>query len=154
MNKYINKNITIAMVSAIDKSEFIRVHTAGAVYCITDMIIFDVLKKIGDQYYLYMTIQQNEIEEQSFLFKWDEIPKNVMEIYEYVKSTSIIEIYDDIYTLYGNHIGRKNNHKYTLCKYINSPFQTIELGDVIYPNENDNEFINTIAENMRIVKCL
>ena len=142
------------MVSAIDKSDFIRVHIAGAVYCITDMIIFEVLQKIGDQYYLYMTIQENEIEEVNFLFRWDEIPKNVMDIYEYVNSTSLLEITGEHYVLYGNHIGRKNNHKYTLCKYINNPLQIVELGEITYPNKNDNELINTIAENMKIVKCL
>jgi len=142
------------MVTAFNKSDFICVHIAGAVYCITDMVIFEVLKKIGDQYYLHMIIQRDEIEEIKFLFRWDEIPKNVLDIYEYVKSTSILEINDNYYTLYGNHIGRKNNHKYILNNYINNPFQIIEINDVNYPNEDDIEFINTIADNMRVVKCL
>lgn len=138
------------------KSEFLRVHIAGAVYCITDMIVFDVLKKIGDQYYLHMCIQINEFEEKNFLFRWDEIPNDVSDIYEYVKSTSIVQITPNgSYTLYGDHIARCNSHKYTLIKFPNDPFKIIEL-DVEYSELDDEntKFIAEIAENMRIVKVL
>ena len=138
------------------KSEFLRVHTAGAVYCITDMILFDVLQKIGDQYYLHMCIQIDEFDEKNFLFRWDEIPKDVSDIYEYVKSTSIIEATPNgSYTLYGDHIARRNSHKYTLINFPNDPFKIIKL-DVEHCELDDEntKFIAEIAENMRIVKVL
>jgi hypothetical protein len=120
------------------------------------MIVFDVLKKIGDQYYLHMCIQINEFDEKNFLFRWDEIPNDVSDIYEYVKSTSIIEATPNgPYTLYGDHIARRNSHKYTLINFPNDPFEIIEL-DVEYCELDDEniEFIAEIAETMRSVKVL
>jgi hypothetical protein len=138
------------------KSEFLRIHIAGAVYCITDMILFDVLQKIGDQYYLHMCIQINEFEEKRFIFRWDEIPKDVSDIYEYVKQTSVVEATSNgSYTLYGNHIGRHQDHKYVLINYLNDPFNDMEFdSDYSELDDENTKFIAEIAENMRIVKML
>lgn len=138
------------------ETDFLRVHIVGAVYCITDMILFDILKKIGDQYYLQMCIQVNEFEEKRFLFRWDEIPKDVLDIYEYVKVTSVLEATPNgSYTLYGNHIGRRQDHKYVLINYLNDPFNDIEVdSDYSQLDDENTKFIAEIAENMRVVKML
>ena len=58
----------------------------GAVYCITDMIIFELLKNMSDnQLYLSVIVQYNdERDEATTMFKWGEIPKDIMDIYNYV----------------------------------------------------------------------
>lgn len=147
---------TMVTTAEFHTSEFLRVHIAGAVYCITDMILFDILKKIGDQYYLQMCIQINEFEEKRFIFRWDEIPKDVSEIYEYVNVTSVLEATSNgSYILYGNHIGRRQDHKYVLINFLNDPFNNTAVdSDYSELDDENTKFIAEIADNMRIVKML
>lgn len=143
------------MVTAASEQMFLRINIVGAIYCITDMIIFEVLQK-GDEQYLNICIQINEDDERVFLFKWDHIPENIRVIYEYVKDTSIIEESDNIFTLYGNHIGRRNNHKYVLANFMSNPLNHVVV-DIVESSDMDETstvLVAAIAENMMIVKNL
>jgi hypothetical protein len=142
------------MVPLANKNDFFRIHIAAAVYCITDMIIFNVLQKYNDGYYLHIVIQKNEIEEVSFLYKWCDIPKCIAEMYQYVISKSNIEIdqYNN-YVLYGTHIGRSKDYKYTLNRFDYDPLNYVEIEEeTICPSTDDNNFIVDIALHTKTVK--
>lgn len=131
---------------------------AAAVYSITDMVVFHVYKKISEEkYYLVCVLQEDDIKETVNIFEWDKIPKSVMDIYTYVSSTSVIEVNDDMHILYGNHIGRKKDHKYILMKYIEDPCQQDKLHLITLDTDVDENVMfcyNEICENMKIVKNL
>ena len=90
---------------------------SGAVYCTSDCIYFKVLGKIGDQHHLYVTVSDYE-NECNYLFTWNNIPEDVMKIYEYVNNTSF---FGEKHILFGCHIARKNDNIYSLDKYPENP---------------------------------
>lgn len=154
--------VATTSVSASHSIECIRIKIAAAVYSITDMVIFEVYKKISeDKYYLVAILQEDEINEKVSIFEWDNIPADIMSIYEYVSSTSILEEQDDICVLYGTHIGRRKNYKYVLTRYAIHPCQedTMHLLQMHEQNtENTDkdllESYTDILQTMKIVKNL
>ena len=119
------------------------------------MIIFELLKNMSDnQLYLSVIIQYNdECDEATSTFEWDKIPKDIFDIYDYVNSTSVLEIQNDEIILYGNHIGRYQNHKYVLTKFIRNPYDFTEVkAEKEYEGTCMQELITNIADTMRIVK--
>jgi len=93
--------------------EFTRLHIAGAFLSNADCIYFEVLKKISDQYHMLVTISQDH-DEEYFLFPWDMIPQNIMNIYEYINSKSSLD-QDNVLT--GCHMSRKGDDVYEVAKY-------------------------------------
>lgn len=152
--EYFNVPLTANQVNPVD---CIKIHMAGAVYCITDMIIFEIYKDIHSMdYYLNVVITQDEMTEYRTIFRWDQIPEDVMEIYDYVNHTSALEINDNSYVLYGTHIGRIHNHKYKLMTSLNEHLNTYEVIDQSFRRDTEQvtNMCKDIAENMRIVKGL
>ncbi len=142
--------------------ECTRIDIVGAVYCITDMIFFEVFKQITEhKYYMKVIITIDDIKEISTLFSWDSVPKSIMDIYDYVKHTSFIEANSDMsYTLYGTHIGRRKDYKYSLITFLQNPTSEEELNmlDIQTKDVDDDKDIiqslQDIAMNMKLVKCL
>ena len=97
---------------------------AGAIYCATDMIIMQKFKqKCKPNYFLKVTITIDDVVEKTVLYKMDNIPQYVQEIYNYVNNTSVLE-YDsknEMYTLYGDHICRARDYKFALGKFPSNP---------------------------------
>lgn len=155
------KTFTITMVSSILPNVSIECtleKVAAAVYCITDMVVFQVYKTISDdKYYLVVILQQDDINEHVNVFEWEDVPQDIMDIYSYVSSTSVMEQKDDTYILYGNHIGRNKDHKYVLMQYITNPCMDEKL-HILSLHENVDENVmkcyTDICENMKIVKKL
>jgi hypothetical protein len=97
--------------------DFTVLYMSGAVYCMSDCIYFKVLHKIGYQYHLYITISENE-KDHNYLFAWNNIPEDVMKIYEYVNNASF---FGEKHILFGCNIARKNDNIYSLIKYPENP---------------------------------
>lgn len=157
----VSGNISMPSMATVPAIECIRVKIAAAVYSITDMVVFEVYKKISeDTYYLVATLQENEFNEKVAVFQWEDIPTDIMDIYDYVTATSVLEQKDDTCILYGTHIGRRNNHKYILAQYLKHPCQedTLQLlathKDVTDNDKELMEFYSEICQNMKIVKNL
>jgi hypothetical protein len=89
------------------------VHIAGAVYSCGDVMIFKVLQQIGGSNYLNVTVQCEQVCEDSYTFRWDNVPEEVMEVYEFVNKKS----YLNGSILFGPHIGRIDENNYAICKF-------------------------------------
>ena len=124
--------------------EYIVVHIAGAVYSLSDMIIFEILQKVGDQMYMQMIVQVEDVLEDIYVFKWSEIPKEIMEIYDYVNSKSTIERN----ILFGTHIARKENRNYGLINFKENPIG--KYGTIRESIEYDPSIFTRM---LRILKC-
>jgi hypothetical protein len=136
----------------------IRTHISGAVYCITDMIILTEYKDLcSSNKYLAVVVLEDDIIEHNATFLWVDIPKDIMDIWEYVTKTSSLE-YDKSanLVLYGNHIGRVKNYKYNLMTFLGEGFNIFEIIDTKQKKDEDKiiKICSEIAENMRIVKKL
>lgn len=132
------------------------VDLVGAVYCITDMIIFHIFEDLCDkQQYMQITVTVDDINEFHHIFRVAQVPSFLSEIYAYVKSTSAIQSKNNMFTLYGNHIGRKQNHAYNLLTFNENPIQNSCL-HVINLDENitdiQAEIYNDIFSNMTVTK--
>jgi hypothetical protein len=94
---------------------------------------------------MVVILQDDDIKEYVSVFKWGEIPKNVMHIYYYMLATSTIEMNsDNLYVLYGRHIGRFQHHKYTLMTYSSNPTKSNQLHNISFSNEIDKEVLDEI----------
>jgi hypothetical protein len=89
------------------------VHIAGAVYSCGDVMVFKVLQQIGGSSYLNVVVQCEQICEDSYTFRWDNIPEEVREIYEFVNNKSCLSKS----ILFGPHIGRIDENRYAICKF-------------------------------------
>jgi hypothetical protein len=138
--------------------ECIRTHVSGAVYSITDMIIFNEYKDLhSSDKYLNVVVLEDDIIEHKTVFLWTEIPEDIMDILQYVTKTSSLE-YDenDNMVLYGNHIGRVKNYRYNLMTFLGNGFDIYEVVDKSQKTDEDRiiKICSEIAENMKIVKKL
>jgi hypothetical protein len=128
---------------------YVVVHIAAAVYSCGDTITFEVLQEICGQLYLRVIVQYEEIMEEVFVFRWDKIPTEVREIYEFVSANS--SKYDGI--LLGTHILRNDARQYALAKFIKDPIgQTREIPEAIQCK--DTKCFITLASQMKAVKNL
>jgi hypothetical protein len=105
---------------------------SGAVYCMSDCIYFKVLGKVGDQHHLYVTISEYD-DDKNYLFAWNDIPEDVMKIYEYVNN---ISFFGEKHILFGCHITRKNDNIYSLDKYPENPIGK----DVVIKDSDISEY--------------
>lgn len=97
--------------------EYIVIHIAGAVYSLSDMIIFELLQNVAGEMMMRVIVQIEDVLEETFVFNWSEIPSEVLEIYNYVNSKSSLKGG----VLIGTHIGRKQDHQYALIKFDKNP---------------------------------
>lgn len=137
--------------------DFFTYHMCGAIYCLSDMIIFEVLSNTYDQYYLRTILQQDDLNVTEYTFSWDNIPVDIKDIYNYVNETSTLEHIDNKVVLYGTHIGRHQNNKYKLMEMGINMFKEMKSDVSDKNNKMDKEttkMFYEIAENMRIVKKL
>lgn len=123
-------------------------HTAGAVYSLGDTIIFEALLHNDDKY-MKVVVQYDDIMFDTYIFKSEDVPTDVMQIYDYVKSKSIIR--HNI--LLGPHILRNDNRTYALTKLCVNIGQTtqLKLADCA---EYDNDMFARLLRNMKHVKQL
>ena len=130
------------------ETEFIKVHTCGAVYSLSDCIYFDVLLKIGHQYYLKISVEEEE-GVNTLLFRWDTIPDNIRMLYDYVDQKSFM---DDKHTLYGCHIGRIDDRIYALAKFAENPIgMYVSIADKTIPRYN-TKFFETAWHKLKQAK--
>lgn len=138
--------------------ECIRTHVSGAVYSITDMIIFSEYKDLhSSDKYLNVVALEDDIKEHNAVFLWADIPEDIRDILEYVTKTSSLERDEnDNMVLYGNHIGRIKNYRYNLMTFLGDGFDIYEVVNKSQKKDEDTiiKICSEIAENMRIVKKL
>lgn len=130
--------------------ECTKQNIAGAIYCITDMIIFQEYKEIaGDSKYLEVIVTIDDINEEQAIYKWSDIPEHIFDIYEYVSKTSSMT--DNV--LRGNHLGRVRDYKMEIARFPTNPINDCELQII---NTKDNKQLYDIAyeicDNMKTVK--
>lgn len=106
--------VTTYQVSIMSKVDCIVVHVAGAVYSCGDTIVFEVLQQIGGQMYLSVVVQCEQVLENTYTFRWDNIPDDVSSLYEYVNCKS--SMHNDV--LFGTHIARPDDREYAICKFL------------------------------------
>lgn len=128
------------------------------VYCITDVIIFNIYTDIKGAKYLCIVITEDDQEiGEPVYFKWNNIPPSIYTIYKYAKfySKTIFDENTNTYTIYGTHIGRKNEKEYVLAKltteHYNSPLSFVCNDTTSYYNK---ECYETLVDNMIDVKNL
>lgn len=124
--------------------ESIIVHMSGAIYSTNDVIIFKVLKVIGEQYYMEVLLLYEEVMEDTFIFRWDQIPEAVLQIYNFITSKSgIINK-----TLFGPHLF-KNDEKIYCIRKINKNIigQTLTI-DLNPSKSYYTEMFSTIARHI------
>ncbi len=130
------------------QSDFIKVHTCGAVYNLSDSMYFDVLQKIGDQCYLNIHIETEEGDIQ-LLYSWDKIPQVVLQIYEYVDKKSFMS---ENNIVYGCHINRTDSNIFALRKFQENPIgKYVTICDKDMSVYDDN-FFHTRWRNLKRVK--
>lgn len=133
----------------MDYTDYIVIHIAGAVYCLSEMIIFEILQNITGELVMRVIVQYEDILEDTFLYNWSEIPTSVLEIYTCVNSKSYIK--DNI--LYGTHIGRKQDHEYVLVKFNKHPIgEYNQTSTEITSKETDITILNEIHSRMKYAK--
>lgn len=97
-----------------------QIGIAGAIYCATDMIIMEKFKDINSKIsYLKVTVTIDDVIEKSMIYQMNKLPAYLEKIYNYVDKTSVLDynIENDMYTLYGDHIGRLQDYKFALGCY-------------------------------------
>ena len=120
----------------------------GAILSSADCIYFEVLNKIGDQYNLFVTISRDH-DEQNFLFPWDKIPQNIMNIYQYVDNNSS---FNQDTVLFGCHMSRKGSDVYEVAKYPVNPIgKEVKISDS-YLSMYDEELFRDIWITLNSVK--
>jgi hypothetical protein len=136
---------------------------AGAIYYLTDMILFEVYNSLSDnEQYLCMTVtKDDETVVTTEIYRWQNVPTYVMDIYKYVANTSKIVTHcsqQGCYKLYGNHIGRCKDYQMHLASFASDPLDQNALH--ILPiagastSENNDAIIKDIRETMTTVKKL
>ena len=121
---------------------------SGAVYCMSDCIYFEVLNKIGDQYYLHITVS-DEHDVQTYLFAWNKVPQNIMNIYQYIDSRSF---FDKTNALFGCHMLRKGDDVFKLMKYPENPIgKDVNISDS-YISDYDQVFFDSLWQELQEAK--
>jgi hypothetical protein len=100
-----------------NKVDCVTIHVAGAVYCLSDSIYFEILRGISGELCLRTTI---DIEDGSicYTYKWSDVPSEIMELYDLVDSKSFM---NSKYVLFGCHLLRKSNNIYAITKFPTNP---------------------------------
>jgi hypothetical protein len=125
-------------------TDYIRVHSCGAVYHLSDCIYFDVLAKVGHPYYLKICVEEEE-GNNVLLFRWDSIPDDILQIYNYITGASFV---DKKNTMYGPHISRSDGRIYALCKFPDDHIGSyVAIDDNIIPKYN-NKFFSALFKNI------
>ncbi len=121
----------------IMQTDYIRVHSCGAVYYLSDSIYFDVLTKVGYPYYLKICIEEEE-GDNVLLFRWDNIPDDIMQVYNYIVDKSYVGKNN---TMLGPHINRSDGRIYALCKVPDGHIGSyVAIDDTIIPDYNAKFF--------------
>lgn len=144
--------------------ECTRTNMVGAIYYLTDMILFEVYNSLSDnEQYLCMTItKDDETVVYTDIYEWQNVPTYVMDIYEYVTNTSKLVpdcSQQGCYKLYGNHIGRCKDYQMHLASFASDPLNPnmlhiLQTRDMISASENNDAFIKDIRDTMTTVKNL
>jgi hypothetical protein len=148
------------MMTTAHSFECTRTNVAGAIYYLTDMVMFEEYKSLTDNLeYLCVTItKDDETTITTSFFEYKDVPDYVMDIYKYVAGTSRLVPDSPLpgcYKLYGNHIGRVKDYQMHLASYAADPLDAKKL-HILQFNANcaDDDFIKEICETMKIVKKL
>lgn len=130
--------------------EYIVIHVAGAVYCLSDMIIFEMLQNATGELCMRIVVQIEDVLQETFVFEWSKIPTEVMQIYNYVNSKSSLK--DNI--LYGTHIGRTQDHKYALMKFKKNPIGEYNTCPLVTSQDADASMFKDMLARMMQAKKL
>lgn len=126
------------------------IHIAGAVYCLSDMIIFEIMQSIAGDRCMRVIVQIEDVVEETFVFQWSKIPSEVMEIYEYVNMKSSLR--NNILT--GTHIGRSQEHKYALMKFAKNPVGEYNTTPLTSSPDADASMFKDMLARMKHAKKL
>jgi hypothetical protein len=123
----------------------VTIHVAGAVYCLSDSVYFEVLKEIGGMLYLRTII---EVEDGiiNYTFRWCEVPSEIMKLYDLADTKSFMS--NSI--LFGCHLLRKSNNIYAITKFSDNPIgktDRVSLDDV---SEYDGKMFQSILNRVKL----
>lgn len=127
------------------KMEYIVIHVAGAVYCLSDMVIFELLRNVAGELMMRVIVQIEDVVEENHVFRWSEMPAEVLEIYNYVNSKSFFK--HNI--LYGTHIGRKQDHQYALIKFDKHPVGENNTSPLVNSPDADPNIFKEMCMRMK-----
>jgi hypothetical protein len=119
--------------------------TAGAVYSLGDTIVFEILKHNDDQY-MRVIVQYEDIMYDTYIFKYHEIPTEVMQIFEYVRANSFVRNH----IMLGPHILRSNNNTYAISRLRVMPGQTTRLNTEDAVEYEQNMFARLLRDMRRM----
>lgn len=128
--------------------EYIVIHIAGAVYSLSDMIIFELLQNVAGEMMMRVIVQIEDVLEETFVFNWSEIPSEVLEIYNYVNSKSSLKGG----VLIGTHIGRKQDHQYALIKFDKNPIGEYNTHPLVNSQDADVNMFKRMHSIMKHAK--
>lgn len=111
------------------------INIVGAYYKVSSVIILKLFKK-GEKQYINVYLDDYNCEYCCFL--WNDIPKDLLDIYNYLNMTSKVKYYDNKYVLYGPHIGRFQNSSYNIISYEKNPYD-----DKMYISDNTTSSTTT-----------
>jgi hypothetical protein len=127
------------------EADCVTIHVAGAVYCLSDSVYFEVLKEIGGMLYLRTII---EVEDGiiNYTFRWREVPSEIMELYELADIKSFMR--NSI--LFGCHLLRKSNNIYAITKFSANPIGKTDKVSIDDVSEYNGEMFRSLLSR---VKC-
>ena len=128
------------------------------VYCISDVIEFTTLTDNNGQKYLKVIMTEDGVDRGNPLyFRWNQIPSSIFTIYKYSKQYSKT-LYDEntnICTIYGTHIGRKDEKEYILAKITPEYYHTYISFDYSHNSSfQDKDYYDVLVDNMIETKKL
>ena len=122
--------------------------TAGAVYSLGDTIVFEILKHNNDQY-IRVIVQYEDIMYDTYIFKYHEIPTEVMQIFDYIRLKSFVRNH----IMLGPHILRSSDNTHAICRLRAMPGQTTRL-NIEEAVEYDHNMFTRLLGDMRKMKQL
>lgn len=129
-------------------TDCVVVHIAGAVYSCGDIILFEMLRDMLGQLYMRVTVQIEQIMQETYIFNYNEIPTEMKEIFEYVNDNSFVK--NDI--LYGTHILRKDDTLYTVMGFKKNPIGE-EIVIFTTGDAYDADTYKMLARQMKHIKA-
>lgn len=143
-------------IERINKMDAVTIDVAGAIYSLSDMIIFEVMRKFTGELSMRVIVQIEDVIEQIFTYDWDKIPSEVMELYSYTTTKS----YFKNKVLFGTHLGRKEDRNYALMSFDRYPIGEYSIamdsekpsGPESYILEKDEGMFSRILKKLKHVK--
>lgn len=117
------------------------INIVGAYYKVSNIIILKLFQKDEEQ---YINVYLDDYNCEYCCFLWNDIPKDLLDIYNYLNMTSKIYYHDKKYVLNGPHIGRFQNTTYSITSYERNPYD-----DKIYITENASSSTTTNTAHFR-----